>query len=139
MAYDSNNIFAKMIRGEAPCNKVYEDDNTLAFMDIMPQMEGHTIVVPKEEAETLMDLSDEGAAAWINTAKKVAAAVKKAFDAPGVVMFQLNGRGAGQTVGHVHFHILPGSIVDLRQPHASRQGDPAVLEQQAKQIRESME
>lgn len=134
MAYDTNNIFAKMIRGEIPSIKIFEDDHTLAFMDIMPQKDGHVLVIPKEEAETLMDLSDEAAAAWIKTAKKVAGAMKRAFDAPGVVMFQLNGSGAGQTVPHAHMHVIPGSIVDLRQPHASRQGDPDVLREQADKI-----
>lgn len=138
MPYDNNNVFAKMLRGEIPAIKVYEDDHSLAFMDIMPQAKGHTLVIPKEAAETIMDLSDEGAAHWIKTAKKIASAVKKAFDAPGVVLFQLNGTGAGQSVPHVHFHVLPGSIVDLRKPHASVQADLDELKQQAELIKAAL-
>ena len=107
MAYDSQNIFAKIIRGEAPCFKVYEDDHALAFMDIMPQAEGHTLVIPKEAAENIFDLSPEGAAALIKATRKVASAVKKVTGAPGMMLAQLNGASAGQTVFHIHFHIIP--------------------------------
>ncbi|GGX74762.1 HIT family protein [Saccharospirillum salsuginis] len=138
MAYDTNNIFAKMLRGEIPAIKVYEDDHTLAFMDIMPQADGHTLVIPKEEAETIFDLSDEGAAAWMSSVRKVGAAVKKAFNAPGVVVFQLNGKGAGQTVPHVHFHVIPGSIADLRKPHAATQADAELLSEQAEKIKAAL-
>jgi histidine triad (HIT) family protein len=115
MAYDPTNVFAKILRGELPCVKIYEDDKTLAFMDIMPSVEGHTLVIPKELAETIFDLSADGAAAVIRTAQKVATAVKTAMDSPGVMLFQLNGAEAGQSVPHVHFHILPRKAgVDLR-------------------------
>lgn len=139
MPYDNNNVFAKMLRGEIPAIKVYEDDHSLAFMDIMPQAKGHTLVIPKEAAETIMDLSEEGAAHWIKTAKKIATAVKQAFDAPGVVLFQLNGTGAGQSVPHIHFHVLPGSIADLRRPHASVQADPDELKQHAELIKAALQ
>ena len=109
MAYDPNNIFAKIVRGEAPCFKVYEDAHTIAFMDIMPQAEGHTLVIPKEGAESIFDLSPDAAAALIKTTKKVAAAVKEVTKAPGVMLAQLNGTAAGQTVFHIHFHIIPRS------------------------------
>ena len=138
MAYDSDNVFAKMLRGEIPAIKVYEDDDTLAFMDIMPQAEGHTLVIPKVAAETIFDLSDETTAAWMRTVRKVSAAVKKAFDAPGIVLFQLNGKGAGQTVPHVHFHIIPGSIADLRKPHGSQMADSEKLLAQAEQIKAAL-
>jgi histidine triad (HIT) family protein len=107
MPYDHSNIFAKIIRGEIPCVKVYEDDKTLAFMDVMPQAEGHTLVVPKEDAESIFDLSPDGAAALIKTAQKVAHAVKAATGAPGMMLAQLNGRQAGQSVFHIHMHIIP--------------------------------
>jgi histidine triad (HIT) family protein len=107
MAYDPNNIFAKIVRGEAPCFKVYEDDKTLAFMDIMPQVEGHTLVITKEGAESIFDLSPDGAAALIKATKKVAAAVQEVTKAPGILLAQLNGQAAGQTVFHIHFHIMP--------------------------------
>lgn len=107
MAYDPSNIFAKIVRGEAPCFKVYEDAHTLAFMDIMPQAEGHTLVIPKEGAESIFDLSPEGAAAMIKTAKKIAPAVQKVTGAPGILIAQLNGQAAGQTVFHIHMHVIP--------------------------------
>ncbi|MBI1210818.1 MAG: HIT domain-containing protein [Alphaproteobacteria bacterium] len=123
MAYDSNNIFAKIVRGEAPAFKVYEDDHTIAFMDIMPQVEGHVLVIPKEGGETIFDISDDAAAALVKTTKKVAAAVKKVVDAPGVMLAQLNGSAAGQTVFHVHFHIIPRSGgIDLKL-HAREKAD----------------
>ena len=107
MPYDSSNIFAKILRGEIPCVKIYEDDKTLAFMDVMPQAEGHTLVVPKEEAENIFELSPESAAAMIQTAQKVAHAVKAATGAPGVMLVQLNGKAAGQSVFHIHMHVIP--------------------------------
>jgi histidine triad (HIT) family protein len=107
MAYDNANIFAKIIRGEAPCFKVFEDSHTIAFMDIMPQAEGHTLVIPKESAGSIFDLSPEGAAALIQTTQRVAAAVREVTGAPGVMLAQLNGAAAGQTVFHIHFHIIP--------------------------------
>ena len=109
MPYDPNNVFAKIIRGEAPCFKVYEDAHTIAFMDIMPQAEGHTLVIPKEHAELIFDLSPDGAAALIKATKKVAAAVRDVTNAPGIMLAQLNGVAAGQTVFHIHFHIIPRS------------------------------
>ncbi len=115
MAYDPNNIFAKIVRGEAPCFKVYEDAHTIAFMDIMPQAEGHVLVIPKEAGETIFELSDESTAALIKATKKVAAAVKSVVKTPGVMLAQLNGAAAGQTVFHVHFHIIPRSGgIDLK-------------------------
>src|SRR5205085_4755702 len=109
MAYDSNNIFARILRGEIPAVKVYEDARTLAFMDAMPQADGHTLVIPKEPAENLFDLSPEGAAAMMATTQKVAKAVKKGLNTPGLMIAQLNGSQAGQSVFHVHFHIIPKS------------------------------
>jgi len=115
MAYDPDNIFAKIVRGEAPCFKVYEDAYTIAFMDIMPQAEGHVLVIPKEGGESIFELSDEAVAALIKTTKKVASAVKTVVRAPGVMLAQLNGAAAGQTVFHVHFHIIPRSGgIDLK-------------------------
>jgi histidine triad (HIT) family protein len=135
MAYDDQNIFAKILRGEIPCIKLYEDEHTLSFMDIMPQADGHALVIPKEAAETLLDLSDEGAAACVRTAKKVAAAVKKAMDAPGIVIFQLNGPAAGQTVPHYHVHVLPSSLGAMGKGHASTMEDQAKLQAIAEKIR----
>ena len=107
LMYDTNNIFAKILRGELPKIAVYEDEHTLAFLDIMPAVEGHTLVIPKEPGITIFDITPEAAAATMRTTQKVAAAVKKALGAPGIMLAQLNGAEAGQTVPHVHFHILP--------------------------------
>jgi len=134
MSYDPENIFAKILRAEIPCVKVYEDDHTLAFMDIMPQATGHTLVIPKEPAETILELSPAAAANLINKVQTVAAAVKTAMNADGITLFQLNGEAAGQTVPHIHFHVLPGSIHGART-HASQLGDTTELEQAAEKIR----
>jgi histidine triad (HIT) family protein len=139
MAYDNQNIFAKIIRGEMPCFKVYEDAHTLAFMDIMPQAEGHTLVIPKEPAEDIFDLSPDGAAALARTAKKVAAAVRKATNAPGILLAQLNGAAAGQTVFHIHFHIIPRtSGIDLAL-HAREKADFTKLKALAEKIAAAMD
>ncbi|WP_220721142.1 HIT family protein [Agarivorans litoreus] len=133
MSYDNNNIFAKILRGEMSCLKVYEDEHTLAFMDIMPQADGHTLVIPKEAAETLLELSDDAAAATIKTVKKVAKAVKQAMDADGVSLVQFNGAAAGQTVPHIHFHIIPGSLAEARS-HARNMVDNESLQPFADKI-----
>ncbi len=139
MAYDTNNIFAKILRGEVPSVKIYEDDKTLAFMDVMPQAEGHTLVIPKEPAENIFELSPEGAAAMVRTTQKVAKAVKKGLDAPGIMLFQLNGKQAGQSVFHVHFHIVPRSGgVDLKL-HARGMESPDKLKAIAEKIKAALE
>ncbi|MFT6509997.1 MAG: histidine triad (HIT) family protein [Parvibaculaceae bacterium] len=134
MAYDDNNIFAKILRGEAPCFKVYEDEKTFAFMDVMPQVDMHTLVIPKFPAENLFDLSPEYAAAMATTVQTVARAVKNASGKPGVMIAQLNGSEAGQTVFHIHTHIIPreGGI-DLKF-HARDLADFKLLEAQAEKI-----
>lgn len=134
MNYDDQNIFAKILRGEIPCTKVYEDDKTLAFMDIMPQADGHTLVIPKEPAITLMDLSPESAAYTINIVQKVAKAIQTALGAEGIVLMQLNGSKAGQTVPHIHFHLIPSSIHELGK-HAAQMGDMDKIKQLAEKIR----
>lgn len=134
MSYDNDNIFAKILRQEIPSVPVYEDETTFAFMDIMPQAKGHTLVIPKEPAETLLDLSPKSAADLIQKVQIVAAAVKNALGAKGITIFQLNGETAGQTVPHIHFHVLPGSIFDARA-HASKTADQAELERLASLIR----
>ncbi|MFQ3246274.1 MAG: histidine triad (HIT) family protein [Arenicella sp.] len=137
MTYDNNNIFAKILTGAIPCIKVYEDDQTLAFMDIMPQAEGHTLVIPKEAAVTIHDLSDDAAANLIKKVKLVANAVKKGLNADGITLFQLNGEPAGQTVPHIHFHILPGSYLTAKA-HASVSSDAGDLQAIADKIRAAL-
>jgi histidine triad (HIT) family protein len=137
MAYDTNNIFARILRGELPSVKVYEDAKILAFMDIMPATEGHTLVIPKEPAETIFDLSPDGAADLIKATKRIAAAVKKALDCPGVMLAQLNGAAAGQSVPHIHFHILPRAQANFSL-HGRSMVDPKTLEPVAAKIRAAL-
>ena len=135
MAYDSDNIFAKIIRGEIPAFMVYEDDATLAFMDVMPQSPGHTLVIPKTAAENLFDLELESATAVLKTTQLVAGAVKEAFKADGIMLNQFNGSIAGQTVFHFHMHIVPRyEGVPLRR-HTGDMENSEVLEGQATKIR----
>lgn len=134
MDYDSQNPFARILRGELPSVKVYEDEHTLAIMDIMPQAEGHVLVLPKEPAAELFMLSDDSAAACIRTTKKVAAAVKTAMAAPGIMVAQFNGPAAGQTVPHVHFHIVPRQQAAPLRPHAAEPADNAKLREYADRI-----
>lgn len=138
MAYDRSNAFAKILRGEIPSHKVHEDEHTLAFMDVMPQTDGHTLVIPKTEAENLFDVPAEALTATILTTRRVALAVRKAFDAPGVMIAQLNGRSAGQTVFHIHFHVIPRHAgVDMKF-HAREMADSAMLAEHAARVRAAM-
>lgn len=134
MSYNSQNIFAKILRKELPCISVYEDDRVLAFMDIMPQAEGHTLVIPKAPAVTLLDLNPEDAAYTIQIVQKVAKAIEKALDAKGIVLMQLSGEAAGQTVPHVHFHLIPSSVHELGK-HATQMGDQEKIKAIAEKIK----
>ena len=107
MSYDDSNVFAKILRGELPAHKVYEDEQTLAFMDIMPRGKGHTLVIPKTPARNILDATPEQLAACMATVQRIARAVMKAFDAPGVTIQQFNESAGGQVVFHLHFHVLP--------------------------------
>ncbi len=131
--YDDNNIFAKMLNGDIPYHKVYEDDKTLAFMDIMPQAKGHVLVIPKQKAVDLADLEPEYAAAVLMTAKKVMVAQRQVLAREGIVQMQLNGSGAGQTVFHYHVHLIPSSIHELGR-HAVVQADNVELADLAQQL-----
>ena len=137
MSYDDQNIFARILRGELPAIKVYEDDQTLAFMDIMPQAEGHTLVIPKSPAVTLLDLSPEAAAYTIQIVQKIAKAMETALDAKGIVLMQLSGAAAGQTVPHVHFHLIPSSIHELGR-HAAQMGDQEKIAALADKIKAAL-
>lgn len=136
-AYDQNNIFAKILRGEIPCVKVYEDDAVLSFMDIFPQSEGHTLVIPKNaRATNLFDIEPAGLATLIVGAQKVARAVEKALRPDGVRIVQFNGAPAGQTVFHIHFHIIPVYEGRAEQRHAAgAKADAGALESLAAKIR----
>lgn len=134
MRYDPNNPFAKILRGELPCHRIYEDEVTLAFMDIMPQVDGHVIVIPKEPAVTLMDLSPESACACMRTAQTIARAAKQAMAVPAVMLVQVNGAEAGQTVPHVHIHVLPCTSAEALRPHARYRESPEKLQALAERI-----
>ena len=139
MAYDNDNIFAKILRGEAPSFKVYEDDFSLAFMDVMPQVQGHTLVIPKDPTQDIFNADPIILGHTMETVQKVGAAVKKAFDVPGIMLAQLNGKAAGQTVFHLHFHILPRTDgVDLKM-HAGGMADFAELEVHAQRIKAALD
>jgi histidine triad (HIT) family protein len=138
MSYSDDNVFAKILRGDLPAHKVWEDDHTLAFMDIMPQAEGHTLVIPKCPARDLFDLPAEYLGPTLDTTQRVARAVKQAFAAEGIMIAQLSGAAAGQTVFHVHFHILPRFAgIDFRM-HARDMAPPDVLAEHAQRVREAL-
>ncbi len=134
MAYNSQNIFAKILRGEAPSFKIYEDEHTFAMMDIMPQTRGHLLILTKEPAATLLELSEEGAKACVATAKRIAPALLKVTQADGFVMSQFNGEVAGQTVHHVHFHLVPRYEGQKVQRHAEVKGNMEEIAELGRQI-----
>jgi histidine triad (HIT) family protein len=138
MAYDSNNIFAKILRGELPAHKVYEDADSIAIMDIMPRTEGHTLVLPKTPARNLLDATPEQLAACMRTAQKLAKAAIKAFNAGGITIQQFNESAGGQVVFHLHFHVLPRwQGVNLRPPGGPME-KPEVLAANAEKMRQAL-
>ena len=137
-AYDPNNIFAKILRGEIPCHKVYEDDAVLAFMDVMPQSDGHTLVVPKSAARNILDASAEQLAVLMPVVQKIARAVIKAFAADGAVVMQFNEEPAGQTVFHLHFHVVPRYEGVPLRPHTGKMADMAVIAAQDEKLRAAL-
>ncbi|TXJ01658.1 MAG: HIT family protein [Acinetobacter sp.] len=137
MTYDNQNIFARIIRGELPAIKVYEDEQVLAFMDIMPQADGHVLVIPKTPAITLLDLPAEAAAYTIQVVQKIANAMKTGLNVDGIVLMQLSGAAAGQTVPHVHFHLIPSSIHELGR-HAIKMGDQEKIAALAENIKAAL-
>ena len=135
MTYDTNNIFAKILRDEIPCVKVYEDDDTLAFMDVMPQAPGHVLVIPKTGSRNILDADPEIVAKTIAVVQRIAVAAKEAFDADGVYVAQFNEPAAGQTVFHLHFHIVPRKEGEQMKPHSGAMADVALLKAQAEKIK----
>ena len=124
MTYDNDNIFAKILRDELPCHRVYEDDKTLAFLDIMPRSDGHTLVIPKQPSRNLLDLDPQEFAPLLTTTQIIARAAMQAFAADGVVLQQFNEAAAGQEVFHLHFHVLPRvEGVKLRPPGTMAEND----------------
>jgi histidine triad (HIT) family protein len=137
--YDPDNIFAKILRGEIPCHRVYEDAHTLAFMDVMPQGEGHTLVIPKAPARGLLDAEPDSLGALMVSVQKVARAVKAAFQAEGLTLFQFNEGSGGQTVFHLHVHVIPRREGVPLKRHEGGMADNAVLAEQAARIRAALE
>ncbi len=133
-SYDPNNIFAKILRGELPCHKVYEDDNTFAFLDIMPRAPGHTLVLPKAPARNILDVTREDFMHVMTVAQKLAKAAMKAFEADGVTMQQFNEGAGGQVVFHLHVHIIPRKTGVPMKPPGSEREQPEVLDAQAKKL-----
>ena len=137
MSYDTDNIFAKILRGEIPSEKLYEDEDTYVFMDIMPRADGHCLIIPKTPCRNMLDASDEQLAACLKTVRRMGHAVMKAFDAEGVTVQQFNEAAGGQEVFHLHYHVLPRHEgVKLRPP--GQMADFAVLKEQADKIRAAL-
>ena len=133
-AYDPSNVFAKILRGELPCQRVYEDEHTLAFMDIMPRGDGHVLVIPKNPSRNLLDVAIEDLHRTIVTVQKVARAAKEAMGADGITLQQFSEPAGGQVVFHLHFHVIPRwDGVSLR-PHTGQMADPGILAEQAARI-----
>jgi len=139
MAYDKNNIFARILRGEVPAHKVHEDGATIAILDAMPHADGHTLIIPKSEAENLFDLEPAMAEAVMRVGQRVALAVRRAFKPDGITLMQFNGAEAGQTVFHFHLHVIPRYAGQPLRAHGRSFADPALLAEHALRLRKALE
>jgi histidine triad (HIT) family protein len=136
--YDPDNIFAKILRGEIPAHRVYEDDDTIAFMDVMPQGPGHALVLPKARSRNLLDADPATLGRLMQTVQKIARAVKEAFEADGVMVIQYNEASAGQSVFHFHVHVVPRFAGVPLKPHTGKMEDPQVLATNAEKVRRAL-
>ena len=136
--YDRDNIFAKILRGDIPSHRVYEDADCIAIMDVMPQGTGHTLVLPKAPSRNLLDTDPAKLGALMQAVQKVAIAVKAAFAADGVMLVQYNEAPAGQSVFHLHFHVIPRFEGIPLKPHSGKMEDPQVLATNAEKIRRAL-
>ena len=136
--YDDQNIFAKIMRGEMPCEKLYEDDDTFVIMDIMPRGDGHCLVLPKAPSRNMLDIETASLEAVARTVQKMAKAAKKAFDADGITIQQFNESAGGQVVFHLHFHIIPRFDGVKMKPHTGEMEKPEVLKANADKIRAAL-
>lgn len=139
MTYDTSNIFARILRGEIPCHKVYEDADTIAFMDVMPQSPGHTLVVPKAPSRNLFDADPDTLAKLMPVVQRLAIAARKAFSADGIRIMQFNEAPAGQSVFHLHVHVIPVHEGGRLGQHGSRAEDPATLAANAGKLRAALD
>ena len=133
-AYDDQNVFAKILRGEIPCFEVFRDDRSLAFLDIMPRSPGHTLVIPRAPARGILDIADDDLAAVARTGKRIAIAAMKAFDAEGIILQQFSEPASGQVVFHLHMHVMPVRAGIELLPAQTRKEDMAVLAAHAKRM-----
>lgn len=138
MAYDPDNVFAKILRGEIPSHKVLEDDDVIVLMDVMPQGPGHTLVVPKTASRNLLDADPAVLAKLLPVVQRVARAVKAAFAADGVSVFQYNEAAGGQSVFHLHIHVVPRFEGVPLKPHSGKMEDQAVLAANAEKLRKAL-
>ena len=138
MAYDSDNVFAKILRGELPCHKVYETDRILAFMDVMPRGDGHVLVIPKSKARNLLDVSPDVLAELVQAVQVVGKAAKSALSADGLTIQQFNESAGGQVVFHIHFHVLPRFDGVPMKPHTGQMEKPELLAELAAKIRAAL-
>jgi histidine triad (HIT) family protein len=138
-AYDDSNIFAKILRGEIPAHKVYEDADAVAFMDVMPQGTGHLLVLTKAPSRNLLDADPAKLGPLMQAVQKLARAVKTAFDADGVMIVQYNEAPAGQSVFHLHVHVIPRFEGVPLKPHTGKMEDPQVLATNAEKVRRALE
>jgi histidine triad (HIT) family protein len=138
MAYDQNNIFAKILRGEMPAYKVYEDDKALAFLDIMPRAPGHTLILPKSPARNILDVDPDDLAHVAKVAQKIAKAAMKVFNAHGVTVQQFNEPAGGQVVFHLHVHVIPRHDGVAMKPPASEKERPEVLAEHAAKLKAAL-
>ena len=137
-SYDPQNVFAKILRGEMTCNKIYEDDKTLAFMDIMPRADGHVLVIPKNPMRNILDAAPEDLCATYVTVQKIARAVKDAMQADGLTIQQFNESAGGQVVYHLHVHVLPRWEGIPLRPHTGKMADQDALQAHAAKIRAAL-
>ena len=137
-AYDPNNVFAKILRGEMPATKLYEDERTFAFMDIMPRSDGHCLVIPKAPVRTILDAAPDDLAATFATVQRVAAAAKTGMGADGITIQQFNEAAGGQVVFHLHVHILPRWDGASLRPHTGEMAKPDILGGHAEKIRAAL-
>ena len=136
--YDPSNIFGKILRGELPAHKVYEDDDTFAFMDIMPRGDGHCLVIPKKPSRNIFDIDEASLAAVGRTTKTIAIAAKKAFGADGLTIQQFNETAGGQVVFHLHVHIIPRFDGVALKPHTGQMEKPEILAANAEKLRAAL-
>lgn len=138
MTYDKNNIFAKILRGEVPCHKVFENEDAIVFMDVMPQSTGHALVVPKAASRNVLDADPKVLAKLLPLIQKISIASKRAFDADGITVMQFNEPAGGQTVFHLHYHVIPRFEGLPLKAHSGKMEDAAVLQVNAGKLKAAL-